>query len=146
MEEVSAGRAIESMPTADSPSPLTHIALDSMSNIPVVPKNIVDALDMRERTLRTPVSFGAVSHDGSVIVNQVASSINNPFLPAFYVAPSGYMSIFPTSYLSRMGYEMIIYPHERGFAIINGHREIVFQGPQHSNKFHYVTWEFMNLL
>ena len=146
MEEVSAGRAIESMPTADSPSPLTHIALDSMSNIPVVPENIVHALNMRQRTLRTPVSFGAVSHDGSVIVNQVASSINNPFLPAFYVAPSGYMSIFPTSYLSRMGYEMIIYPHERGFAIINGHGEKVFQGPQHSNKFHYVTWEFMNLL
>ena len=86
MEEVSAGRAIESMHTVDSPSPLTHIALDSMSNIPVVPKNIVDALNMRQRTLRTPVSFGAVSHDGSVIVNQVASSIlRSPFRLYAYI-------------------------------------------------------------
>ena len=81
-----------------SPSPFTHLALDSMSNLALVSENIVDALNMRRRTLRTPVSFGAVSHDGSVIVNQVAINTHNAFLPAFYIAPTGYMSIFPTSY------------------------------------------------
>jgi len=39
-----------------------------MSNIPVVPENIVDALHMRKRTLRTPVSFDAGSVETSKAV------------------------------------------------------------------------------
>ena len=111
-----------------------------------MPQGCVDSLQMRQRTLKRPVAFGAVSHDGSVIVNEIATSIHNPFLPAFYVTPDGSMSILPTSHLSKMGYKMTIYPHEKGFAITKEDGEVVFQGPQNENKFHYITWDFLNSL
>ena len=123
-------------------SPLQYVALDSMSNLPLVPQNVIEHLGMTRSTLKVPVHFGAVSHDGTVAVTEVAIT-SNDFLPAFYVAPTGYMSILPTSYLSRMGYEIVILSNELGFMIQDNDGHVIHRGIQHRDKFHYLPWDFL---
>ena len=113
-----------------------------MSNLPLVPRNVIEHLGWKTSLLKVPVHFGAVSHDGTVTVTEIATS-SNPFLPPFYVAPTGYMSILPTSYLSKMGYEIVILSNELGFLIQNNNGDVIYRGSQQKNKFHYLPWDFL---
>jgi hypothetical protein len=42
-----------------------------------------------------------------------------------------------------MGYEIVILSNEVGFLIQNDNGEVIYRGIQQSNKFHYISWEFL---
>ena len=42
-----------------------------------------------------------------------------------------------------MGYEFIILAYEQGFNIVDNTGKVVYHGKQHSDKFHYVPWDFL---
>jgi hypothetical protein len=42
-----------------------------------------------------------------------------------------------------MGYAFIILAYEQGFNIVDNTGKVVYHGKQHSDKFHYVPWDFL---
>ena len=131
----------------ESVSSKTHCAIDSMSNIACIPPQVARELNMKIEQPNEVLLFGSYSHDGSITVKQLATDMNSRYLPKFAVTMSGKMAILPSSWLSKMGYEFRIHSFEKGFSIINGSNGTkVYESEPHTDKFHYVTWQFLQSL
>ena len=128
--------------TLDNP-PEKFAALDSMSNIAVVPKPLVEFLSMHATELKYPIQYGSVSNDNISTTTHVAKSTLSVYSPLFHVGPASVMAIIPTYWLSKMGYRYTILLHEEGFEITNSKGKVIYCGKQHIDKFHYVPWDFI---
>lgn len=128
--------------TLDFP-PDKFAALDSMSNIAVVPEQLVEPLCMYSTQLKHPIQYGSASNDNISTTTHVAKSTVSIYTPLFHVGPASVMAIIPTYWLSKMGYKLVILPHEQGFEITSAKGQIVYREKQHSDKFHYVSWDFI---
>ena len=128
--------------TLDFP-PDKFAALDSMSNIAVVPEHLVEPLCMHSTQLKHPIQYGSASNDNVSTTTHVAKSTVSIYTPLFHVGPASVMAIIPTYWLSKMGYKLVILPHEQGFEIASAKGQVVYREKQHSDKFHYVSWDFI---
>jgi hypothetical protein len=95
--------------TLDFP-PEKFAALDSMSNIAVVPEPLVQFLSMHATKLKYPLQYGSASNDNISTTTHVAKSILSVYSPLFHVGPASVMAIIPTYWLSKMGYRYAIAP------------------------------------
>ena len=128
-------------------SPETHCGIDSMSNIACISPQVAQYLQFKTEIPTREMRFGSYSHDGTMSITQIAKDNRSKYLPRFAVTMTGKMAILPSSWLSQMGYEYNVHPYERGFSIVNSHtQEIVYEGEQHSDQFHYVSWVFLRSL
>jgi len=130
------------------PDPKIYLALDSMSNICVMPEDVaVDFVKNRhwkQRQLKRNVHMGASSHDGTVVLRNIVYDPSNKFQQPFYITPTGTMTICTTDYISRLGLLFIILPYQKGFAIKQPEGKILYQAEPASDKFHYITWDAFN--
>jgi hypothetical protein len=125
----------------------THCGLDSMSNVACIPESTAKYLGMDISEPKTAMQFGSMSHNGIISVENVATFRDNKYLPSFAVTTSGSMPILPTFWLTQMGYSITILPYERGFQIVDSDSlKIVYEGKQHTDKFHYVPWDVLKQL
>ena len=77
----------------------------------------------------------------------MATFTDSRYLPSFAVTTTGTIPILPTFWLSQMGYSVTILPYERGFHIIDSQTEdTVYEGTQHTDKFFYISWDFLRKL
>jgi len=62
-----------------------------MANISVMPQDIakesVELPHWTTRKLKRPVHMGAVSHDGTVVLDNIIINSHNKFQQHFYIAP-----------------------------------------------------------
>ena len=129
-----------------SPSlnPRTHLALDSMSNICIMPENIalhfVHNKGWIRRKLKRQVHMGASSHDNTIVLRDIVINPANDYQPAFYVAPTGTMTICSTDYISRLGLIFTILPHRGGFVIKQPTGRVLYQGETAADQFHYISF------
>ena len=128
--------------------PRVVLALDSMANICVMPEDIVSYFRERYnwivKKLKKPVHMGAVSNDGTVVLEYIVINPNNKFQPPLYVAPKGTMTICTTDYISRLGLFFCILPYQQGFVIKRSRGQVLYQGKVAPDKFHYIEWEVFN--
>jgi hypothetical protein len=87
--------------TIDFP-PHRYAALDSMSNIAVVPEPLVQFLSMHSTQLKNPLQYGSASNDNVNTTTHVAKSTLSIYTPLFHVGPASVMAIIPTYWLSKM--------------------------------------------
>ena len=97
--------------------PIRYLMLDNASSIPVISEEVVNAKRFTRRALKTSIDVGAVSHDSTITLTEIAVNPNNSLLPVFYIAPAGTMTILPTYVLSKWGLVTIILANEEGFII-----------------------------
>lgn len=123
--------------------PDKYVAFDSMTNIAIIPVSVLHLLPMKRIKLKYPMQFGSASNGNITTLTHIASCTVNAYLPLFHIGPESIMTIIGTYWLSKMGYKFVILPYEEGFNIVSIDEKVIYHGKQHTDKFHYVPWEFL---